>query len=315
METKQDSWYREAPAMIVLMILVAAMLMAALAAGGVTMVAAVVYGLDPSEAMQALAKNSDRKVRDFFRVSQGASHLLLFLLASVGTIAALLRSYRIKKPFTERWATNWISYFNLERWPSLAQIGLGILVLLCTLPLVHYTYELNKALPLADWMRTLEDDTEAAVKGLLIMDNAWELIANLIVIAILPGIGEELVFRGIVQPQLEKVTNNPWGAILITAFIFSAIHMQFEGFFPRMLLGVVLGWMYWQTRNLWVPILAHLFNNGAQVLAVWMYKSGLTEVDMEQDISITWYVALISVVGLMGAAWLLKRFSAQKQLE
>jgi uncharacterized protein len=315
METKQDSWYREAPAMIVLMILVAAMLMAALAAGGVTMVAAVVYGLDPSEAMQALAKNSDRKVRDFFRVSQGASHLLLFLLASVGTIAALLRSYRIKKPFTERWATNWISYFNLERWPSLAQIGLGILVLLCTLPLVHYTYELNKALPLADWMRTLEDDTEAAVKGLLIMDNAWELIANLIVIAILPGIGEELVFRGIVQPQLEKVTNNPWGAILITAFIFSAIHMQFEGFFPRMLLGVVLGWMYWQTRNLWVPILAHLFNNGAQVLAVWMYKSGLTEVDMEQDISITWYVALVSVVGLMGAAWLLKRFSAQKQLE
>jgi uncharacterized protein len=308
MDTKQDPWSKEAPAMIVLSVLATALILAALMVGGFTIAVAVVYGLNPDEAMGQLSTNPTPAVRGFFRVSQGISHLLLFVVASIGSIYALSRAYLLRKPYAgDQWAPNWKSYFNLEKAPSANATLLGIAMLLVIVPLVHYAYMLNKALPLADWMRTLETDTADAIKGLLIMDSPWELLANLLVIAVLPAVGEELVFRGIVQPQLERVTKNPWTAIIITAVIFSAIHMQFEGFFPRMLLGVVLGWLYWQSRNLWVPIIAHLFNNGIQVIGVYMYKSGITSVDMEKDIDVPWYAALISLALVLGIGYLIQQ--------
>jgi uncharacterized protein len=316
METNQDPWSKEAPAMIVLMVLIAAMIAAALMTGGFTIAAAVVYGLNPDEAMGLLATNPTPAVRSFFRASQGASHIFLFVVSSIGTIWALNRAYLLRRPYAgTQWARNWISYFNLDKAPSANVTFLGIALLLVIVPLVHYSYMLNKALPLADWMRTLESNTADAIKGLLIMDTPWEFIANLMVIAVLPAIGEELVFRGIVQPQLEKVTKKPWTAILITAVVFSAIHMQFEGFFPRLLLGIVLGWLYWQTKNLWVPILAHLFNNGIQVIGVYMFKSGLTSVDMEKDMDVPWYAALISVALVLGVGYLIQQICKSQQQE
>jgi uncharacterized protein len=313
MENQQDAWYREVPPLIVLLILAAAMLMAALVAGGVTIGAAVVYGLDPSEAIQKLTDNPTPDVRSFFRWSQGASHFLLFVLASIGTMMSLMRAYRVRKPYFDSLANNWVSYFNLERTPKLSTTLLAVVMLICTLPLVQWSFAVNKALPLADWMRTLETDTADAIKGLLIMDNPWELIGNLLVIAVLPGIGEELVFRGVMQPQLERLTQNPWVSILLTALFFSAIHMQFEGFLPRFLLGMVLGWLYFATRNLWVPILAHLFNNGVQVLGVYLYKSGITSIDIEQDVDIPWFGAIISLAVTLAIGWLIVRITKHEQ--
>ncbi len=309
--SREDAWYREVSPLIVLLMLAAAMLMAALMAGGVTIGLAVGYGLDPSEAMQQLSDDPTAAVRNFFRWSQGVSHFLLFILASVGVIVGLMRAYRIRKPYFSEFANNWISYFNLERYPALGQTLLGILLLIVAIPLVQYTYAINKSLPLADWMRTLETDTAQAIKGLLVMDSPLEFLGNLLVIAVLPGLGEELVFRGIVQPQIERVTRSPWAAILITALIFSAIHMQFEGFLPRFLLGVLLGYLYHATKNLWLPILAHVFNNGAQVLGVYLYKQGIISIDIEQDVPIPWYTAMISLCLVVLIGWLIRSRPAQ----
>ena len=306
MQEESDAWYREAPAIVILSILIGMMVLAALMAGGVTIASAVMYNLDPTAAMEKLSDNPDATVRSFFRWSQGASHFLIFIVSAIATIYVLLRTYKIKKPYFDGvWAPNWRSYFNLERSPRLEQLLLGIALLICTLPLVQYTYQINKALPLADWMRTMESDAAAAIKGLLTMDTPFEFIGNLLIIAILPAIGEELVFRGLVQPQLQKTIGNHWVAILITSLIFSAIHMQFEGFLPRMLLGVVLGWLYWQTRNLWIPIIAHLFNNGVQVIGIYLYKTGMTEIDLEQDVEIPWYAAFVSLLFVIGLGYLM----------
>jgi uncharacterized protein len=307
LDNLQDRWDKEAPAVIILCVLATAMVLGALITGGVTLGAAVIYHLDPNETMQKLISNPDRAVRSFFRISQGASHLVIFVMASIFTILALLRAYKIKKPYFTGWANTWRSYFNLEQLPSLYHVILGIALLLFSIPLVQYSYAINKALPLADWMRSMESQTAEAIKGLLIMDSPLEFIGNLLVIAILPALGEELVFRGILQPQLQKITESPWSAILITALIFSAIHMQFEGFLPRFLLGVVLGWLYWQTRNLWVPILAHLFNNGVQVFGIYLFKSGITELDIEKDVDVPWYFAALALLGMLGIGYLLMK--------
>jgi uncharacterized protein len=114
------------------------------------------------------------------------------------------------------------------------------------------------------------------------------------IMALIPAIGEELVFRGILQQQLmRKLT--PIVSILLAGAIFSAIHFQFEGFFSRWLLGALLGWLYWRTQNFWVPVAAHFFNNAFQVVAQYFYASDLSTMDLEKDVEVPWFVAAISV--------------------
>jgi membrane protease YdiL (CAAX protease family) len=155
--------------------------------------------------------------------------------------------------------------------------------------------------------KLMEDQTDQILKGLLQMDHVGEFLANLTIIAVLPAIGEELVFRGVVQQQLMRRINNPWVAILVSAFIFSMAHFQFEGFLPRMLLGIILGWLYWQSRNFWVPVLAHFFNNGIQVAGQYLYGNKISSIDLEQDIAVPWPLALASAV----MVWMVMRVLRQ----
>ena len=98
-------------------------------------------------------------------------------------------------------------------------------------------------------------------------------------------------------------------ALVLTAVIFSFIHFQFEGFLPRMLLGLLLGWLYWRTGNFWVPVAAHFANNGAQVLGQFLYKHDLSSIDMEEDVDIPWYAAAISVLLIW---WIMRTISSRQ---
>jgi uncharacterized protein len=303
-----DPYRKVAPSLIVFSLLGTGMIVAALASGGITIAVAVMHHLNPDDAMKMLNADAPYAVRSFVRVSQGLTHLFLFVAAAVFAIWGVLRAYYLEKPYHNGALAHGIrSYFNLDISPRWKVTLLGVLLVVLSAPMVQYSYLLNKALPLADWMRTLETQTADAIKGLLIMDSPFELLANLLVIAVLPGVGEELVFRGIVQPQFGKLSKNPWYSIVITALLFSAVHLQFEGFLPRFLLGMVLGWLYFATKNLWVPILAHVFNNGIQVLMMYFYKAGMTEVNLEQDYQVPWYAALISLGLVLGLAYLINQ--------
>jgi len=173
--------------------------------------------------------------------------------------------------------------------------GLAILLMAVSIPFVLFALNINQLVPLPEELKMAEEQTEALVKGLLRMDNVGELLGNLFVIAVLPAIGEELVFRGVIQQQLMRRIANPWVALLISAAIFSFIHFQFEGFLPRLILGLLLGWLYWKTQNFWVPALAHFFNNGLQVVGQYLYGKDVSSVDLEQDIQVPWHFALISL--------------------
>ena len=132
-------------------------------------------------------------------------------------------------------------------------------------------------------------------KAILKMKNFGGFLINFLVVAIVPAICEEFLFRGALQRTFYRIFKNPHVAIWIGAIIFSAIHFQFFGFFPRMLLGAGLGYIYYYTRSIWYSVFAHLLNNGyAVVLAFYMQMKNLP-IDSEEA-SMGWVACLISAI-------------------
>ncbi len=236
----------------------------------------------------SLTENSTAAERWMVRAQLGLGHFLTFAVAGFFTVWLFYRSITGT-------GTDWPDYLRARRWPSWNIAGLAILLMAVSIPFVLFALNINQLVPLPEELKMAEEQTEALVKGLLRMDNVGELLGNLFVIAVLPAIGEELVFRGVIQQQLMRRIANPWVALLISAAIFSFIHFQFEGFLPRLILGLLLGWLYWKTQNFWVPALAHFFNNGLQVVGQYLYGKDVSSVDLEQDIQVPWHFALISL--------------------
>jgi len=255
-------------------------------------------GWDGSAMSGILAPDAPPSERWQMRLLLGISHLATFILAGWATVRLFYPPDRVA-----------IAYLRADRRPEIKTVLAGVFLILVSMPLVLFVYQINKALPLPESFRLLEDQTNDAIKGLLQMENPLELIANLTLIALLPAIGEELVFRGVVQQQLLRRIHQPWIALVLTAVIFSFIHFQFEGFLPRMLLGLLLGWLYWRTGNFWVPVAAHFANNGAQVLGQFLYKHDLSSIDMEEDVDIPWYAAAISVLLIW---WIMRTISSRQ---
>lgn len=188
------------------------------------------------------------------------------------------------------------SGFDLARLPNLTLSFLGIVFLISAYPLVNLSFLLNEALPLPSWAGEFENQAEETLKTILEMNSPLVFFINFLLIAILPGIGEELIFRGIVQKHIGGWLKNPVLAIWIAAFIFSAIHMQFEGFLPRIVLGAILGYLYHWTKNLWVPIIAHAFNNGLQVILIYALEMDVTEFEEQGIEQLQWWMIPISVL-------------------
>lgn len=179
----------------------------------------------------------------------------------------------------------------------------GIVFLIVAYPLVSKSMEINQSINLPAWMGAMEDQTMTVLKNILTMNSIVALLANLLVIAILPGIGEELIFRGIIQKELASQLKNPYVTVVVSAIIFSALHFQFEGFLPRFLLGMILGLIYYWTNSLWVSMAVHAFNNGIQVLITYFYPE-MIDRDMESSVPVTWYILLISgALTTMIALW------------
>jgi uncharacterized protein len=127
-----------------------------------------------------------------------------------------------------------------------------------------------------------EDELMRLTKFLTDFANVQEFLFGLFVIGVLAGVAEEFLFRGILQPKLKLYLGNPHVAIWLTAAIFSAIHLQFYGFLPRMMLGAIFGYMYHYSGSLFYPMIGHVLNNGITVVLVYMNKMGKLDFDIEQ---------------------------------
>lgn len=142
----------------------------------------------------------------------------------------------------------------------------ALLLILSLQPVISYLAVYNAQISLPDFLAQQEKLAELLTLKFLNTQSPLGLIANLIALALIPSVGEELVFRGLIQGGLSRYLN-AHVAILITAIIFSAIHMQFSGFFPRMLMGMVLGYLFWWSQSVWLPIFAHFVNNATAIVS------------------------------------------------
>ena len=119
-----------------------------------------------------------------------------------------------------------------------------------------------------------------------------------------------MVFRGILQQQIGRLLRNEHVTVWLSAAIFSAIHVQFEGFFARMILGALLGYVFIWTRNLWIPIVIHLLNNSLQIIMIYAMNVKPSEMDkIVAEDQMTWWMALISLILTLIVANLIKNGS------
>ena len=195
-----------------------------------------------------------------------------------------------------------VNDFSLQETSLPILLLVGILVI-GFMPFDAIFIELNQKLALPesmksiqDWMKKSEDATGELTKFLTDFKDPSQLIVALVVVAVLAGVSEELVFRGVLQNIALRAFGNPHVAIWFAAFWFSFIHFQFFGFLPRMFLGALFGYLYFWTKNLWVPMFAHFVNNGFTLLMVYLYKNKTVKMDIESTESVPMTAALGSLL-------------------
>ncbi|MFN0016374.1 MAG: lysostaphin resistance A-like protein [Saprospiraceae bacterium] len=276
---------REPQAWVVLMGLLLVSLLLAMTGAAAFQGLAMLSGWGDSVMSGSLAPDAPPAERWQMRLFLAIGHITTFLLAGWLVV-------RYFYPPNRRT----LDYLQADRRPDRILVVAGIVLMLVAIPLVLFFYNINQAIPLPESLIGMEKQAEDTIKALLQMDNGLELLANIFLIALLPAVGEELVFRGVVQQQLQRSIASPWVAIVLTSAIFSFVHFQFEGFLPRMLLGMLLGWLFWRSQNLWVPVAAHFVNNAAQVVGQYLFHRELSTIDLEQDIEIPWLAATVSLL-------------------
>jgi len=192
----------------------------------------------------------------FFQIFQS---ITLFIIPSL--LAAWLFS---EKPFR---------YLNADRRISGFTVLLVLISIFSAIPFLNYITELNSQLDLPMWLDNIEkkmirlEESAAELTELFLETNSTgDLLLNFLMIAILPALGEEFLFRGLLQRLFTQWVRNSHVAIIITSFLFSFIHFQFFGFVPRLLLGLYFGYLMYWSGSIWVPVIAHLINNGLAVM-------------------------------------------------
>jgi membrane protease YdiL (CAAX protease family) len=147
-----------------------------------------------------------------------------------------------------------------------------LFTLIFSIPVIHFFIVWNSSVIFPDWLSSLEKILQEMESERTILTNRMtqnmspsDYCINLFIIAILPAVGEEFFFRGIVQKVFIQWTRNNHVSILISAILFSSIHLQFYGFVPRLILGIYFGYLFLWSRNIWMPVWAHFLNNAIAV--------------------------------------------------
>jgi membrane protease YdiL (CAAX protease family) len=191
--------------------------------------------------------------------------------------------------------------------PNLSQFWFSSsLIMIILLPFTQLVGELNQRIifpgGMKEWMQSQEKSAEQTVKALLSAQSLNDLLLNLFFVAVLAGVGEELLFRGLIQRILVRKYGR-WTGIVIAAILFSAMHMQFYGFFPRFLLGVVLGILFAYSGSLWVAILAHFFYDAMLITAAYVNPDLL---EAESVIPLLQLIAP-ALISLLLSVWVIRQ--------
>lgn len=260
---------------------------------------AIVFGKSLNETMSAI-QSGDAPVEEL-KFMQVMAQFGMMIIPSF--LATYLFSTDVK---------DYLSFRKLKMW----NILVIVIMTLAATPLINLFLDWNSHLKLPESMqnienaiRNMEEQAAKLTEEFLKMNTVSDLIVNLLMIGLLPAIGEEFIFRGVFQKLFYQYTKRIHLSVFITAIIFSAIHMQFLGFLPRFALGVFLGYLLVWTGSIWAPVLAHFINNASAVIFSWIEQHG--NIPFNQDTIGTeqgqgWWI-IISLIILISGCRLLQR--------
>ena len=161
----------------------------------------------------------------------------------------------------------------------------------------------------------MEDQYAEQVKLLGNLKSWGEYFVAIFILAFFPAMFEELLFRGTLQNLLEKWWKAPLAAIIVSSIIFSVIHMSVYLFLSRAVLGFVLGWMFYKSRNIWVNIIAHFLNNALALTMLFSEYRSKGKVSMDSgDIKVAWWAGLLALAAIIVLFRLFNKFSEENRL-
>ncbi|KAF0241276.1 MAG: Abortive infection [Chitinophagaceae bacterium] len=211
-----------------------------------------------------------------------------------------------KKPFAQ---------LGFNKQYSLNQLGLVVLISFAALFLSGSLGALNEMIPMPDSFlkkaRQLEETYKSAMLSMATMRSFTDYLLSLLVIALAPAIFEEVLFRGSLQQIFIGWTNNKWVGIIITSIIFSAIHGSYFGFLPRLGLGIILGLIFYLSKNLWLSIAMHFLNNAVVVTQIYVLTKMGKPIEKAMDESMPIWLGGIALIGLFFAFNYYKQASNQ----
>jgi uncharacterized protein len=183
--------------------------------------------------------------------------------------------------FSKLKSDSYCTYSDADKGFPFVFILIVPLMIITFYPLIDASFYLNKLMPWSDWMKDAQLEYKAIVDALLADTSMYVFVLNFITVALLPAIAEEWLFRGTLQKLLsERLSIHV--AVLVSSVLFSLVHAEFSGFLPRILLGVFLGYLFYYSGSLWVSIFAHLVNNGAQVILMYLNSLGIYKINLDQ---------------------------------
>jgi len=207
-------------------------------------------------------------------------------------------------------SNHFFRYLKIDNIPGFIPVLASALLIFTILPGINRLAEINEAMSLPDvlsgienWMRASEESAALLTEKFLQTDSIAGLLLNLFMVAVLAAVGEELLFRGVLVRLLNDWFRSTHLAVWVSAILFSMFHLQFFGFLPRLVLGVVFGYLFVWSGSLWLPVLAHFINNGAAVLVYYFFNNGTTDIPVEDfgtiENSTLLIISLMVSVGLM----------------
>ncbi len=266
----------------------------------------LIFDLKMEDLKSILTNLHDPVYVGYLKYVQTISSIGLFVVSSI-IIATLLS----EKPFV---------FLKLNILPQGIMTFLVIMLMFFSLPLNNFLGYLNAQLQLPEflsWLQNYFENKEAdgikIMNSFLAINSFRGLLINIFVIAVIPALGEELFFRGILQDILARWTkSNHWG-VIITGLAFALLHFQFLSLLPRIVQGILLGYLFLWTKSLWYPIIAHFINNAVAVVFYHYYFQEKVNDSMETmgtPDGFAW-AALYSLVAVGLIFYLIRKISSE----
>ena len=240
-----------------------------------------------------------------FKAIQTVSSVFGFFIPAIATAALLNR-----KPFR---------LIGFAKKITGSQIGLVVVIMFLALFSSELFGYLNQHIPLSSSLKTsfqkLEDDYDTQVQAIMQLKRFSDYLLGLVIMAFLPALCEETLFRGGLQNFLSRSTKKPWLAILIVSILFSAVHFSYYGFLPRMFLGIVLGFIYYYTGSLWLSVLAHFANNAFAVSQFYFSNSASVRQAAQENTPLSFvYLGIVALPFIVVLIMVLRRISPQPEM-